>query len=74
MEVHLTAEQAARLDQLAGKKGQPVEKLAQQVLVQYLDHEANFVEAVERGFASLDRGEYVDHQEVGERIRRRFES
>ena len=72
MEVHLTAEQEAQLDALAGKKGRPAEKLAQEVLLQYLEYEANFVQAVEKGFASLDRGDYVDHEEVGRRIKKRF--
>lgn len=72
MEVHLTAEQEARLAQLASSKGRDAETLAQEVLGLYLEHEGRFIEAVKLGMASLDRGEYLDHEEVGARIERLF--
>ena len=34
----------------------------------FLQHEIAFVEAVEKGLASLDRGEYVTQEEVTSRI------
>jgi predicted transcriptional regulator len=42
----------------------------QEVLAQYFDEEARFVSAVERGDASLRRGEHLTHEEVGERLKR----
>jgi predicted transcriptional regulator len=48
--------------------------LAQEVIGFYLEHEARFIEAVRRGLESLDRGEYVSHEEVGARIDRLFPS
>jgi predicted transcriptional regulator len=36
----------------------------------YLDDEDRFVEAVKRGEHALERGEYLTHQQVGERLRR----
>jgi predicted transcriptional regulator len=68
MELHLTPEQEARLSELANSKGRAPETLAQEVLGLYLEHESRFLEAVKRGMASLDRGEYIDHEIVGERI------
>jgi len=47
--------------------------LAQAVIGYYLDHEARFVEAVKRGLDSLDRGDFVSHEEVGARIERLFD-
>jgi predicted transcriptional regulator len=70
MEVPLTSEQEAKLSQLAADKRRSAEELAQEVLGFYLDHEARFVEVVQRGLDSLDRGEFVSHQEVGARLQR----
>jgi predicted transcriptional regulator len=72
MEVHLTPEQEAELSRLALRKGRNADELAQEVLRFYLEHEARFIEAVKRGLDSLDRGEYVSHEEVGARIDRLF--
>jgi predicted transcriptional regulator len=74
MEVHLTPEQEAELSKLATRKGRNANELAQEVLGLYLEHEARFIEAVKRGLESLDRGQFVSHQEVGARIDRLFPS
>ena len=74
MEVHLTPEQEAELSELATRKGRNANELAQEVIGFYLEHEARFMEAVKRGLESLDRGEYVSHEDVGARIDRLFPS
>jgi predicted transcriptional regulator len=74
MEVHLTPEQEAELSKLATRKGRNANELAQEVIGFYLEHEARFIVAVKRGLESLDRGEYVSHEEVGARIDRLFPS
>jgi predicted transcriptional regulator len=74
MEVHLTPEQEAELDKLATRKGRSANELAQEGIGFYLEHEVRFVEAVKLGLESLDRGEYVSHEEVGARINRLFPS
>jgi predicted transcriptional regulator len=42
----------------------------QDVVAHYLDEEDRFVQAVKRGEDALDRGEYLTHEQVGERLRR----
>ena len=74
MEVQLTPEREAELSKLATRKGRNANQLAQEVIGFYLEHEARFIEAVKRGLESLDRGEYVSHEEVGARIDRLFPS
>ena len=74
MEVQLTPEQEAELSKLATRKGRNANQLAREVIGFYLEHEARFIEAVKRGLESLDRGEYVSHEEVGARIDRLFPS
>jgi predicted transcriptional regulator len=70
MEVHFTPEQQARLADLAGRMGKNAEQVVQETVARMLDEDARFSEAVAQGFASLDRGEYVEDEEVEARIRR----
>ena len=70
MEVPLTEDQITQLAQVAKAKGRTTDELAQEVLARYLEEEARFVEAVRLGEAQLERGEYVSHEEVGQRIKR----
>jgi predicted transcriptional regulator len=42
--------------------------LVQNVLAHYLEDDARFVEAVNLGFAAAERGEFVEHEEVGKRL------
>jgi predicted transcriptional regulator len=74
MEVHLSAEQQAQLAELASRAGKQTEQLALEAVDQMLESEARFAEGVQTGFASLDRGEYVEHEEVGARIERLLQS
>lgn len=70
MEIRLTAEQEARLAELAERQGRDADDLAREALTRYLEDDSRFVEAVVRGLASLDRGEFITHAEVGRRIER----
>lgn len=70
MEVHLTPEQEARLSKIATRTSKPVEEVVQQTISRMLEDEDRFIEAVQKGFASLDCGEYISHKEVSERIER----
>jgi predicted transcriptional regulator len=74
MEIRLTAEQETRLAELAARQGRDANDLAREALTRYLEDDSRFVEAVVKGLASLDRGEFVTHAEVGRRIERLLES
>ena len=70
MEVHFTPEQQAQLAQMANKAGTNPEQFVTTVVVQYLDEESRFLEAVNRGESALQRGEYLTHEQVGQRLER----
>jgi predicted transcriptional regulator len=70
MEVDLTAEQEAQLAEIAAKAGTDPERLAKDVLVRYLDDEARFLAAVEKGIAAADRGEFIEEEEMDARVER----
>ena len=72
MEVHFTPEQEAQLAQMADKAGTNAERLVKDVLVRYLDDEAQFLAAVERGVAAAERGDFIEEEEMDARIERMF--
>jgi predicted transcriptional regulator len=70
MEVRLQAEKEAQLAQIAAQRGLKTDELVQQVLSRYLEDDTNFVDAVNIGIAAADRGEFVEHDEVGDGIQK----
>jgi predicted transcriptional regulator len=72
MEVHFTPEQEAQLSRMASKVGTDPERLVKDVLVRYLDDEARFLAAVEKGIAAAERGEFIEEEEMDARIERMF--
>jgi predicted transcriptional regulator len=70
MEVHLTPEQQHQLAELASQRGRDADALAQEAISRYLAEEAGFVQAVRLGEEALQRGEYLTHEQMGERIGR----
>jgi predicted transcriptional regulator len=70
MELHVTGELEAKLTHWAAMQGRRPDELAQDVLTRYLEEEDRFVEAVIRGEDALQRGEYLTHEQVGQRIQR----
>lgn len=69
MEVRLQPEKEAQLAQIAAQRGLKTDELAQQVLSRYLEDDSRFIEAVNLGLAAADRGEFVEHSEVGTKLR-----
>lgn len=70
MEVHVTGELEAKLTHSAARQGRNPDDLVQDVLTLYFEEEARFVEAVTRGEEAFERGEYLTHEQVGERLQR----
>ena len=70
MEVHFTPEQEAKLAQAAAQQGRNPDELVQQDLARYFDEESRFIEAVNRGEEALRHGEYLEHEQVGQRLER----
>lgn len=69
MEVRLQPEKEAQLAQIAAQRGLKTDELAQQVLSRYLEDDEHFVEAVNIGLAAAERGDFVDHEEVGKKLK-----
>ena len=74
MEVHVTGELEAKLTHSAARQGRNPDDLVQDVLASYFEEEARFVEAVKRGEDAFERGEYLTHEQVGQRLQRFLQS
>ena|SRR5579862_1811098 len=70
MEVQFNSDLQARLIQRASQQGVKLNEVVQDVVARYFEEEDRFVEAVKRGEAALERGEFLTHDQVGERLRR----
>ncbi len=69
MEVRLQPEKEAQLAQIAAQRGLNTDELAEQVLSRYLEDDTRFIEVVNLGLAAAERGEFVEHEEVGTRLK-----
>lgn len=74
MDVHFTPEEEARLVDIASRTGKDADALVHEAVSLLLTENSKFLEAVEAGFSALDRGEFVTHEEVGQRLERIFRS
>ena len=74
MEVRITREQEARLAEIAEKAGTDAAGLAKDVLTRYLDDEARFMAAVEKGLAAAAREDFIEEEEMDARVERMFRS
>lgn len=70
MEVHFNPDLQARLRQRAAQEGRNLDETVQDVVARYFEEEDRFIEAVKRGEAALERGEFLTHEQVGDRLRR----
>ena len=59
---------------LAARDGRSPDQLLQEALERFFETDSDFVEAVMKGLASLDRGEGLTHEEVGKRIEQLFQA
>ena len=72
MEVHFSPHTEAKLKEFAARKGKDAAQVVEEAVSNMLQRQARFVEGVERGIASADRDDLVDHEEVVSRIERLF--
>lgn len=74
MEVQLSPDQEAQLQNFAARTGRAASQLVAEAVDRMLEYDARFIEAVEEGRAAARRGEVLDHEEVVARIEGMFAS
>lgn len=74
MEVQLTPEQESQLARMAAKSGTDATRLVADFVSRYLDEEARFLAAVEKGLAAATRGEFIEEEEMDARVEAMFKA
>lgn len=74
MTIQLTAEQEARLSQIAAQAGRGVEDLAREAVDLYIAEDDYFRAAVKDGIDAADRGELLTPSQVWGRVERVLKS
>lgn len=74
MEVHFSPDVEARLQQVASANRKDAEQLVKDTVARMLENQARFIAGVQRGIEQADRGEFVEHKDVLNRIDRLFHS
>jgi predicted transcriptional regulator len=74
MEVHFSPDVETRLQQVASANGKDAEQLVKDTVARMLENQARFIAGVQSGIEQADRGEFVEHQDVMNRIDRLFHS
>jgi predicted transcriptional regulator len=72
MEVNLTPELQARLSRLAAEHGSDTQALAREAIERFVDYDEWFLREVEKGLASADREEFIEHEDVRKLIDTRY--
>ncbi len=72
MVVHISPELQAKLDRLAAQQGRDTESLVHETLERLVNYDEWFIREVEKGMAQVERGEVLEHDEVGKRIENRI--
>jgi len=72
MEVNLNPDLQARLTRLAADPGSDAGTLVQEAVERLLDYDEWFLREVREGVAAADRGELIDHEDVGRLIESRY--
>jgi len=68
--VQFNSEIEARLAERAAQQRLSPDELVRDVVARYFQEEDQFVEAVKRGEAALERGDSMTHDQVGDKLQR----
>jgi predicted transcriptional regulator len=72
MEVNLSPELEAKLKRKAAEQGRDSQSLVREAVERLVSYDEWFINEVNKGLAAAERGEFVDHEEVGKLIDGRF--
>lgn len=72
MEIRFAPELEDKLNRIAAQSGRDADQVVKDLVESYVHHDEWFKQEVGKGLASLDRGEFIEHDEVVSRIERMF--
>lgn len=68
MELHLSPEIQAKVDRIAAQEGRDAQSLVQEAVERLVGYDEWFLREVEKGLSQIERGEVLEHEEVGSRL------
>src|ERR1700722_8085529 len=68
MQISLEPNLEARLNQIASEAGKAANQVVEELVANYIDHDAWFKQEVNKGLLSLDAGKFLSHDDVRRRI------
>jgi len=74
MEVHLPQNQEAKLNELATRTGRGTDDLVQEAVARLLAYDDWFKEQVQVGIDQIERGEFIEEEEMDARVERLLQS
>ncbi len=72
MEINLNPDLQAKLTRLAAQRGRDTQAIVQEAIERFVDYDEWFLREVEKGLASADRGEFIEHEEIGKLLAKRY--
>jgi predicted transcriptional regulator len=72
MEVNLPPDLESKLSRLAAERGRDKQALVQEAIERFVDYDEWFLREVEAGLAAADRGELIEHEDIGKLIDSRY--
>jgi predicted transcriptional regulator len=74
MEVHLPQQQEAQLNDLAAQTGRGTDELVQEAVARLLDYNDWFKRQVQIGVDQINRGKFIEEEEMDARVTRMLRS
>ena len=72
MEIHLTPDLQDKLTRLASESGRDTQALVQEAIERFVDYDEWFLCEVDKSLAAADRGQFIEHEEIGKLINGRY--
>ena len=72
MEVNLNSDLQAKLSRLAAERGRDTQELVLEAIERFVNYDEWFLREVEKGLSAADRGEFIEHADIGKLINNRY--
>jgi len=72
MEIDLSPDLEAKLSRLAAEQGRDTRALVREAVERFVDYDEWFLREVEKGLTAADRGEFIEHDAIGQLINRQY--
>ena len=72
MEVNLTLDLESKLSRLAAESRRDPQALVLEAIERFVDYDEWFLREVEAGLAAADRGQLIEHEDIGKLIDSRY--